>query len=98
MVLGAKINLTEKVVDAMKRFILVNGHRLINIERLLAVNIKPAEEGNHYFPDAYYLLVFDTRQVLMLSLVDGNNLMEQCQALTMPSSAGTTATISERST
>lgn len=81
----------------MKGFIRT-GDSLVNIERLIMVVKKSAKQGNHFYPNDYYFLGFDTEQKLMLSLEEGESLMEQCHSLGVSIDDGKIATTSERST
>lgn len=66
---------------------------LINKDRLVAVQYKPAENGGAFVSQEHYLAVFDTGEKVWLSPTEGLALIEQCQGR-----PGTTATTSARAT
>lgn len=73
----------------MGQFIKAEGS-LVNKDRLVAVQHKPAENGGAFVSREHYLAVFDTGEKIWLSPTEGRALIEQCQA-----TLGTIATTSE---
>lgn len=81
----------------MNEFAEVNDS-LINIDRLLAIQHKPAKAEGSFRSAEHYLAVFDTGQELRLSPEDGALIVERYRHLSTKPSEGMIATTSERAT
>jgi hypothetical protein len=79
----------------MEKFVKLD-NILINVDRLISVKHEPDIQTRKIEQSEHYMALFDTGQLVMLSVKDGTALIERCQRLYTPiPSEGTMATTSE---
>ncbi len=79
----------------MEKFVKLD-NILINTDRLISVKHEPETNTRQLEQSEHYMALFDTGQLVMLTVEDGEALIERCQCLYKPTpSAGTMATTSE---
>lgn len=82
----------------MEKFVKLD-NILINVDRLISVKHEPEVRTRQLDQSEHYMALFDTGQLVMLSVEDGRALIEQSQCLYTPTpSDGTIATTSESRT